>query len=210
VEATGEEKDSLNFVINDAKPRLVLVGSKFYQGCTPYMMGQVLARFPGLNIAAVSTEEFPGSIAVWFIFHGVRSYLDLRGEGYEEFHRGLRMVREGGEYISPKVRKLINLFSEWPETGNRMTARLKDVLVLLCNGFAAGSIGKELQLSRKSVYNDLDRLYEVFHVASRDEMVAKAWELGLVTEQDMRFLDRRKETAVPEWAAAGRRVRGRE
>jgi DNA-binding NarL/FixJ family response regulator len=205
VEATGEEKDSLNMVINELKPRLVLVGSGFYQAGTPGMMGQLLKWFPKLNIAAVSLYEYPAGIAAWFIFHGIRSYLDL-WEGYEEFHRGLRMVREGREYISPGVQKAIDLFSEWPKTSNRMTARLMDVLILLCNGFAAESIGRILQLSRKTVYNDMDRLYETLNVSCRDELVAKAWALRLVTEKDMRFLDRRKEVALPEWAEAKRKM----
>jgi hypothetical protein len=49
----------------------------------------------------------------------------------------------------------------------------------------------------------MDRLYAAFNVKCRDEMVAKAWALHLVTENDMRFLDRRKEPEpLPDWAAA--------
>jgi DNA-binding NarL/FixJ family response regulator len=200
VEITGEEKDSLRMVINEAKPRLVLVGSSFYQAGTPRMMGQLLQRFPKLNIAAVSLHEYPASVAAWFVFHGVKSYL-AAWEGLEEFHRGLRIVRDGGEYVSPRVKGLIDLLPEWPDTKGRATPRLMETLALLCNGFAAESIGKELHLSRKTVYNDMDRLCGVFNVKGRDQLVARAWELGLVTAQDMRFLDRRQEKeALPEWA----------
>jgi DNA-binding NarL/FixJ family response regulator len=193
-------------VINDVKPRLVLVGSSFYQAGTPFMMGQLLKRFPGLNIAAVSMHEYPAGIAAWFIFHGIKSYLDL-WEGYEAFHRGLQVVREGREYISPGVKEAINAFDEWPKTGNKMTARLIEVLVLLCNGFTAESIGKELHLSRKTVYNDMNRLYGVLNAQCRDEVVAKGWAYRLVSEKDMGFLDRRKETVLlPEWAEAKRRM----
>jgi hypothetical protein len=95
VEVTGEEKDSLNTVINEAKPRLVLMGSGFYHAGTPYMAGRILKRFPELNIAAVSMGEFPDNLAVWFYFHGVKSYVNWQ-EGYEEFYRGLETVRQGG------------------------------------------------------------------------------------------------------------------
>jgi hypothetical protein len=47
----------------------------------------------------------------------------------------------------------------------------------------------------------MDRLYDTFNVRNRDEMVARAWELQLVTEKDMRFFDRRQEKPLPEWAA---------
>jgi DNA-binding NarL/FixJ family response regulator len=201
VEATGEERDSLNMVINELKPRLMLVGSAFYQAATPFRMGQLHKRFPKLNIAAVSLHEFLDSLAAWFIWHGVKSYVNY-WEGIEEFYQGLQAVREGKEYISPPVKELINLFPVWPQTYNDTTKRLLGVLVLLCNGFPAESIGAELQLSRKTVYNDMDRLYATFHVRNRDELVAKAWELQLVTEKDMRFFDRRGEPEpLPEWAA---------
>jgi DNA-binding NarL/FixJ family response regulator len=202
VEITGEEKDSLNMVINELKPRFVLIESVFYQAAMPLMMGQLLKRFPKLNIVAISAYEYPDSIAAWFIFHGVKNYLNLL-EGHEKFHRGLRLVREGGEYISPNVKEVIGMFPEWPNINIKVTARLMEILVRLCNGFTADSIGKELHLSRKIVYNNIDRLYDTFDVTCRDEMVAKAWALQLVTEKDMRFLDRRKEAApLPEWAAA--------
>jgi DNA-binding NarL/FixJ family response regulator len=131
-------------------------------------------------------------------------------EGYEEFHHGLQEVRKGREYISPRVREVIDLFSEWPKTGNRVTARLMEILVLLCNGFTADSIGRELHLSRKTVYNDMDRLCAAFGVRCRDGIVAKAWELQLVTEKDMRFLDRRQEAApLPEWVTVQQKMNRR-
>ena len=206
VEATGEERESLNMVINEMKPRLVLVGSAFYQAATPFRMGQLLKRFPKLTIAAVSLHEFPDSLAVWFIWRGVKSYVNL-WDGVDEFHQGLQAVREGKEYISPQVKKLRDLFPVWPQMYDDTTKRLLEVRVLLCNGCSADSIGAELQLSRKTVYNDMDRLYDTFHVRDRDDLVAKAWELQLVTEKDMRFLDRRREPeALPEWAAVKQKM----
>jgi DNA-binding NarL/FixJ family response regulator len=208
VEITGEEKDSLNMVINELKPRLVLVGSAFYQACTPLMMGRLLKLFPKLNIAAVTVYEYPDSIAAWFIFNGVKSYLNL-WEGYEEFYRGLQIVRAGGEYITSGVKEAIDLFSEWPKTGSKATAGLMEVLILLCNGFTANSIGRELHLTRKAVYNRMDRLYAVFNTTCRDEMVAKAWALHLVTDKDIRFYDRRKEITLPEWAEVKQKINRR-
>lgn len=206
VEITGEERDSLNMVINEKKPCLMLVESAFYQAVTPFRMGQLHKRFPKLNIAAVSLQEFPNSLAAWFIWHGVKSYVNL-WDGLEEFYQGLQAVREGKGYISPPVKELIDFFPVWPQTYDDTAKRLLEVLVLLCNGFPAESIGAELQLSRKTVYNDMDRLYATFHVRNRDELVAKVWELRLVTEKDMRFLDRRGEPEpLPEWAAVQRKM----
>jgi hypothetical protein len=69
------------------------------------MTGQMLKRFPKLNIAAVSLGEFPDYLAAWFYFHGVKSYINW-WDGYEEFYKGLEIVRQGGAYISPAVTSL--------------------------------------------------------------------------------------------------------
>jgi DNA-binding NarL/FixJ family response regulator len=209
VDTTGEERDSLNMVINDMQPQLVLIESSFYQAATPLRMGQLLQNFPKLNIAAVSLNEYPVSLAAWFIWHGVRSYISL-WDGLTEFSLGLQEVREGKSYISPNVRRLIDLFPEWPKTRDKATKRLMEILVLLCNGFMAESIGEELGITRNTIYTHLDRLYNTFDVHSREEMVALAWGLELVTEKDMRFFDRRKKLeTLPEWAAAKQKMNRR-
>jgi DNA-binding NarL/FixJ family response regulator len=201
VEATGEEKDSLNMVINELNPHLVLVGSGFYHAGTPYMMGQVLKRFPKLNIAAVSLGEFPDILGAWFYFHGVKSYVNW-WEGHEEFLRGLETVRQGGAYISPRVQKLIDQFTEWPDTEEEDTKRLMEVLVMLCSGISQKDIGASLQISRNTVGYHLKRLYRIFHVENREGMVALAWELGLVTKNDTCFLKRDNGIGpLPVWAA---------
>jgi DNA-binding NarL/FixJ family response regulator len=201
VEATREEKDSLNMVINELKPRLVLMSSGFYHAATPYMAGQILKRFPKLNIATVSLGEFPDYIAAWFHFHHVKSYVNL-WEGYEEFYRGLQIVRQGGEYISPGAQREIERFSEWPDTNEETTKRLMEVLVLLCDGFSPKDIGASLQISRNAVTYHLKRLYRIFHVKNREGMVGMAWELGLITKSDRCFYVRKKEDGpLPAWAA---------
>jgi NarL family two-component system response regulator LiaR len=202
VDVTGEEKDSLNMLINDKKPDLLLVGAGFYQACTPLMTGQLLKYFRKLNIAAVSVYEYPARIAAWFIFHGCKGYASL-WDGPEEFYHGLECIRNGREYIAPLVREHIDRLTEWPDVRDEKSARLKAILVLLCNGFHPESIGAELHISRKTVYNHLDRLYRQLNVNSHEEAVAAAWKLGLVAEKDICFLDRRKETKpFPDWAAS--------
>jgi len=90
VTITGADYDGLNMVIRDIKPRLMLIGSAFYDCSTPYMMKELLKIFPKLNIAALSVlNSYTARRAVDFIFNGVRSYLNIL-EGFEEFHRGLQ------------------------------------------------------------------------------------------------------------------------
>jgi two-component system secretion system response regulator SalR len=205
VTVTSVEKDGLNTVISNKKPRLLIIGSGFYQAGTPYMIGELVKLFPKLNIAIVSVHDFPLSLAPWFIWHGAKSYLNL-WEGYEEFHRGLQIVRNGRQYISPKVQKLIDQYHEWPDTKSKITKRQKEILILLCCGFIPVHIGEALHISKRTVDNHLNSLYNTFHVGSREEMIALAWEMELVTPKDIRFYDRKKERGpLPEWAAVKRK-----
>jgi DNA-binding NarL/FixJ family response regulator len=205
VTVTDKKNDALNTVICSKNPRLVMVDSWFYQDGTSYRIGELVMLFPKLNIAVVSVHDFPVSRAPWFIWEGAKSYLSL-WDGYEEFHRGLRIVREGKQYISPKVQCLIDHCEEWPDTRSKMTKRQKECLVMLCCGCITDQIGEILHISKRTVYNHLNSLYGVFHVGSREEMIALAWEMELVTPKDIRLYNRKKERRpLPEWAAVKRK-----
>jgi len=205
VAVTGKENEELNTAICNKKPRLVIIDSLFYQDGTACRVGDLVKVFPKLNVAVVSFHDFDASRASWFIWEGAKSYLSL-WEGYGEFQRGLRIVREGGQYISPKVQRLIDHCGEWPDTKNKMTKRQKECLVMLCCGIIPLQIGKILNISKSTVDRHLDDLYRTFHAGSRTEMVALAWEMELVTPKDIHLYNRKKERLpLPEWAAVKRK-----
>jgi DNA-binding NarL/FixJ family response regulator len=190
VTVTDVDKDGLNTIINDLNPRIVLMGSGFYQAGTPYMAGELLKRFPNLNLAVISMYDYPLRLAAWFIWHGAKSYVSL-WEGYDEFQRGLYAIREGKQYISPLAQDLIEQKTEWPDTKGKITKRQLECLIMLCSGFIPERIGTELQISKRTVSNTLAAMYKIFHAENREEMVALAWELDLVSKRDIRFFDRR-------------------
>jgi DNA-binding NarL/FixJ family response regulator len=172
-------------------------------------MGELLEGFPKLNIAAVTVNDYPDAQAVWFIWRGVKSYLNL-WEGHEEFHRGLQEVRQGKFYISKNVQCLMNLFPEWPDTKDKITKRQMEILVLLCNGFIPEHIGDTLHIDRRTVSNQLGKMYKIFHVKNREEMVGLAWQLDMVSKSDMCFLDRNATTGpMPEWAEVQQKINRR-
>ena len=157
------------------------------------------------GIFALPVHDFPLSRAPWFIWEGAKSYLNL-WEGYGEFERGLRIVRDGGQYISPKVQRLIDHYDEWPDTKNKMTKRQKVCLIMLCSGCIIDQIGETLHISKKTVYNHLNSLYCAFHVHNRAEMIALACEMELVTPRDYHLYNKKKECLpLPEWVAMERK-----
>jgi DNA-binding NarL/FixJ family response regulator len=202
---TAEEKDDLDRLISELKPKLLMMEADFYQGGTPYMAGKLQERFPKLCIAAVAVSSYPLRSGAGFIWKGIKSYANLR-EGCEEFLKGLQMIREGKEYVSPLVQNLID-HSEWPDTDKGMTKRLWECLILLCCGFTPEEIGELLHISRKTVHNDLNSLYTIYGAKNREEMVAMAWTLDLVTKDDIRFYSEKSVfPPIPEWAAAKKKA----
>jgi len=73
-----------------------------------------------------------------------------------------------------------------------MSKRQKECLVMLCCRLIPDQIGEILHISRKTVCNYLKSLYSTFHAGSREEMVALAWEMELVTPKDIRLYNRKK------------------
>jgi len=199
VTVTAVEKDGLNMLIDELKPRLLIMCSKFYDIATPYMMGELVKQYPKLNTAAVSFDDYSLSRAAYFIFHRVKSYAD-KWEGIEEFNKGMRLIRDGEKYISPMVQKVVNGM-EWPNVDNKMTKRLLECLLMLCCGYRVQRMCDRLHLGRSTVENHLHRLYEVFSVEGREEMVALAWRLRLVNDDDLKFWDDRVlDFSLPDWA----------
>jgi DNA-binding NarL/FixJ family response regulator len=187
---TGEEKDSLNTVINEFMPRLLIVSSGFYQCATPYMMGQLLKLFPELNIAAVSVfYKIPADLAMWFIINGVKSYINLF-EGIDEFYKGITKVREGGVYISPQVIERIELRRELPEPAGNNTPRLREIIRLICNGFKGTEICDELHISEHTLYVHKRNLYTYLNVRNENELIRAAIALKWVDPNELNFYGR--------------------
>jgi ATP/maltotriose-dependent transcriptional regulator MalT len=62
-----------------------------------------------------------------------------------------------------------------------------EVLILACNGFIIDNIGDTLHVSRATVNWHLGKLYDIFHVDSRDNLIKTAFVMKLVTDKDLIF-----------------------
>jgi DNA-binding NarL/FixJ family response regulator len=186
IHTTSQEKDSLNSIIYQYKPRIVLVGSGFYRGSTPYMMGELLKLFPKLNIAAINRHEFPDELAMGFIINGVKSYVDMV-LGMDEFKRGLTSVMDGKIYISPNVKERINMRQERPKPAGTITDRQKEVILLTCNGFTEIEIADTLNISRRTVDTLKRTIYTALNVRGCNELIRAALNLGFVEQNGMWF-----------------------
>ena len=186
VTVTSVDKDGLNFVINDLKPRLVIIGAGFYYCSTAYMMSLLLKKFPELNIAAVSIAPYPASLAMWFIFNGVKSYINF-DDGADDFFKGLESIRDGRKYISQSVQERIELCRERPLPASQITPRQLEVIKLLCNGFNVPEIGDVLHITKSTVDRHKADIYQNLNVRNENELIGRAITLGMVKVDELIF-----------------------
>jgi len=180
------EKDDLDDLLNELKPKNVFIHSEFYSLVTPYMIGRLIKRFPKLKINIVNFCILPDNIAAQFIFHGANSYLDFN-DGFDEIKKGLEIIQSGKEYYSQKIKQEIDLSNDNIVSTKDTTNREKYVLLLLCNGFIEDQIVEIIKRSRRTVDTHINNLYKKLGVNKRIDLLRKALILGLVKIKDLSF-----------------------
>jgi len=189
VAVTELERDGLNYVINDLSPRLIVMESRFYDCATPYMISLLHRRFPKINKAVVSLERYPEYFAIGLIANGVESYVNF-SDGAEQFFTGLRYIKEGKAYISPKVAaKMKN--KELPKASNELTERQIEVARLLCNGYTALEIADVLEVSDSTVNHHKSELYNNLKIRNEKELIRVALYLELIKVEELNFYGRK-------------------
>jgi len=187
VAVTAAERDGLNMVIKELKPRLMIVGSGFYKSATPYMMALLKRRFKHLNIAAVSINDYPADLGMKFIINGINSYVNYF-DGKHQFIKGFHYLREGKEYVSPSVQERIEIRNgDLPSPALELTDREIELLRLLCNGFTSFEIANVLYLSKRTVEFHKAELFKRLGTRNENELIRVALYLGIIKLDELDF-----------------------
>ena len=189
VTVTALDKDALFFHINEIEPELVLMSARFYQCCTPFLMGELHNSFPTVKMAAVSVGEYPADLAMYFILNGINSYI-TSFDGVDQFYKGLDTIAKGRDYISPEVVKRINMRLEYPEPAGIITERHKQIIRLICTGFKDLEIAETLAISRNTVVNHKTSVFTTLNVRSPVELVRAALTLEIIRIEELYFYPR--------------------
>jgi DNA-binding NarL/FixJ family response regulator len=180
VRFTDKEKDGLNFVIREYKPKTVLIGCGFYSKATAYLMTELLEIFPNLNIAAVNIHECSDERGMSFISNGCKSYVNVM-EGMDEFRCGMKAVMGGKNYISPGVQKKIKTLRGGLVPAHTVTDRQKEIIRHCCCGYTDNKIADILHISRRTVTTHKADIYRSLNVSNIIELYHVAAELGITT-----------------------------
>jgi len=186
VTVTSLEKDAQYALIRELKPDLLLMSARFYQCCTPFLMGELHKTFPKIKMAAVCLEDYPADIAMYFILNGINSYITYF-DGEEQFYKGLVEIAKGRDYISPAVVERINLRWEKPDPAGKISERHKQVIRLICCGFKDKEIADVLAVSRNTIVNHKTSLFTTLNVRSPIELVRTVLTLEIVRLEELYF-----------------------
>jgi len=190
IHVTAVDKDGLNSIIHDMNPDLMIMGARFYQCSTPYMMGLLKKEFPDTNMAALCFDEYPADLGMYFVLNGVESYFNMF-EGIEMFKLGVRCILEGKVFISEVVKERINKRRELPMPARNLPQKHIEVLRCICNGFQKDEIADNLYLSPRTVANYREEIYRCLNVRNGEELFRAALRLHIVTEDELIFSPRK-------------------
>jgi len=187
VTVTALERDALNFLIRDLKPKLIIMGARFHDCCTPFLMKELHENFPEIKMAAVIIGYYSPELAMYFILNGVNSYV-TSFDGIPQFYKGLDEIAHGRDYVSPSVVERIDMRREYPEPAGNITDRHKQIILLMCNGYKDIEIAEKLYITRRTVTTHKTDIFTSLNVRSPNELIRAARYLKIVKQEGMDFV----------------------
>ena len=183
---TSLDKDALNSLIREQKPSILIMGARFYEGCTPFLMRELKKEFPKVKMVAVCIGHYPPDLAMEFILYGVNSYL-TSFDGVDQWNKGIIEISKGRDFVSPSVNERILMRKDYPKTLGNITERHLEVLRLICCGFKDLEIADLLHISRSTVDKHKTYIFTVLNVRNPCELMRAALYLHILTLEDTFF-----------------------
>ncbi len=141
----------------------------------------VLARCPHIAVLVLTMAEDDESVFA-ALQAGARGYL-LKGARKAEMLRAIRAVSDGEAILgAPVAARLSALVADRPrpaEAFPQLSAREREILVLLTEQLTNPEIAARLGLSEKTVRNHVSNIFTKLQVATRSEAVVAARLAGL-------------------------------
>jgi DNA-binding NarL/FixJ family response regulator len=133
----------------------------------------LLGKLPGLNIVMLTTYE-EEDIILKALCSGACSYISKKAS-LEEIVDALRIVANGGSYMSPSIaREIVNhLMGGRVSKATILSDRQKEILQKLADGKSYQTIASELFVSVETVRTHVKKMYKVLHVNNKTEAITQ-------------------------------------
>ena len=133
----------------------------------------ILERITDINIVMLTTYE-EEDVILKALCAGACSYISKKAS-LEEIVEALRIVANGGSYMSPSIaREIVNhLMGGRVSKATILTDRQKEILEKLVDGKSYQTIASELFISVETVRTHIKKLYKVLHVNNKTEAITQ-------------------------------------
>lgn len=134
---------------------------------------QLRSRFPDMEVIILTIFE-EEHLILKALCSGASCYVSKKA-GLNEIVQAIKVVQEGGSYLSPSIaREIVNhLMGGRVSKATILSERQKEVLERLSQGMSYKSIGDELYLSVETIRTHVKKLYKVLHVNNKSEAIAQ-------------------------------------
>lgn len=166
--------------LEDDLPDVVLLDIKFRPGKMSGIEGarKLKALLPELDIIMLTIYE-DNELIFDSLRAGASGYL-LKHIAPAELLASIKEVLAGGAPMSTKIARLVVGSFQRAEAGLQLTVRQKEILQKLREGKSYRVIGEELFISENTVKCHIKKIYELLHVHSQAEAIAKVFEQHLI------------------------------
>lgn len=180
VAAADEGSESFRLV-REHRPDVVLFDLDSVKSDWVQLVRDLSVSCRGIRFMAISEDGRQEKISDLFEagIHGCVSF----SSSFSDLVRGLRSV-SGGELffddrISAELPEILTRVNEGALLLRCLTAREKEVVYLVSQGFSNKQIAKEMVLSEKTVKNHISHILRKLELKDRTQIAILAWKTGL-------------------------------
>jgi DNA-binding NarL/FixJ family response regulator len=156
-----------------------------------------MPRLNGIDAARILKKQHPNMKFIFVTMHADPSYVNeafkagasgylLKRSAAQELIQAIHAVTKGDYYVTPLITK--DVISAFIATGqpripaaDDLTARQREILQLVAEGFSAKEIAAQLNLSHRTIEFHKAKIMEVLNLHTTADLVKYAVSHGLVT-----------------------------
>jgi DNA-binding NarL/FixJ family response regulator len=143
---------------------------------------EIVAASPTTRILVITLFQDDDSVFA-ALRAGARGYI-LKDTDEADMIRAIRSIAAGESLFSPAIAsRVLTFFANprpiAPPVFPTLTERERDILHLLARGKSNATIGLDLNLSPKTIANNVSNIFSKLHVADRAEAIVRAREAGM-------------------------------
>lgn len=183
----GEAGRSLQESLEAAKPDVLLLDANMpgHRVSVIDTVRELCSAHPHMRVV-VLTAYNRREYVVGLVRSGAAGYV-LKGDSPEMLLRAIRIVAEGGEWISPSVANLLieHVRDDLTTPADLLSERERDVLRAMSRGLTNAKIAEELFITEQTVKNHVSSIFSKLGVGTRVEAVLFALNNGLALPEGL-------------------------